>query len=96
MTSSAEFPAPIIIDPIAQHTGTVFFLHGGGENGSHYTSAVQHWQKKQRVDGVKFVLPNGSLAASSGADVWIYKQAFVLVYTQSDMQYRSKLRFTIG
>ncbi len=49
---------PLVFPAVAQHTATVIFAHGLGDTGQGWASAVENWRRRQRLDEVKFVLPN--------------------------------------
>ncbi|KAL7941984.1 Phospholipase/Carboxylesterase domain-containing protein [Trichoderma barbatum] len=53
--------APLVFPALGRHTATVIFVHGLGDTGSGWADAVQMWQKKHRLDEVKFVLPNARI-----------------------------------
>ncbi|KAH6603997.1 hypothetical protein Trco_007443 [Trichoderma cornu-damae] len=50
--------APLVFPALSRHTATVIFVHGLGDSGRGWADAVQLWQRKHRLDEVKFVLPN--------------------------------------
>jgi hypothetical protein len=50
--------APLVFPALSRHTATVIFMHGLGDSGGGWADAVQVWQKKHRLDEVKFILPN--------------------------------------
>ncbi|KAK3336840.1 Phospholipase/carboxylesterase/thioesterase [Cercophora scortea] len=50
--------APMVFPATARHTATVIFIHGLGDTGHGWSSAVENWRRRQRLDEVKFVLPN--------------------------------------
>lgn len=56
--SSIRRVAPIVFPASSRHTATVIFAHGLGDTGRGWADAVQLWQKKQRLNEVKFILPN--------------------------------------
>ncbi|KAL6862034.1 Phospholipase/carboxylesterase [Trichoderma novae-zelandiae] len=58
MASSLRRAAPVVFPALSRHTATVIFVHGLGDSGSGWADAVQMWQRKHRLDEVKFVLPN--------------------------------------
>lgn len=57
-TMSVRYRSPLLIPAVARHTATVIFIHGLGDTGDGWTFAVQNWRLRQRLDGVKFVLPH--------------------------------------
>ncbi|KAM0255935.1 hypothetical protein ACHAQJ_005336 [Trichoderma viride] len=69
----ASRAAPLVFPALTRHTATVIFVHGLGDSGRGWADAVQVWQRKHRLDEVKFILPNArvmpitvkSLGASS-------------------------------
>ncbi|KPM41962.1 Acyl-protein thioesterase 1 [Neonectria ditissima] len=50
--------APLIFPAASRHTATVIFVHGLGDTGSGWASAVENWRRRQRLDEVKFILPH--------------------------------------
>lgn len=56
--ASLRRAAPVVFPALSRHTATVIFVHGLGDSGSGWADAVQLWQRKHRLDEVKFVLPN--------------------------------------
>ncbi|KAL6882899.1 Phospholipase/carboxylesterase/thioesterase [Trichoderma longibrachiatum] len=48
---------PIVIEPLAEHTATVIFLHGLGDTPEILFGPIEHWRGNGQVDHVKFVLP---------------------------------------
>lgn len=58
MASSLRRAAPVVFPALSRHTATVIFVHGLGDSGNGWADAVQLWQRKHRLDEVKFVLPN--------------------------------------
>lgn len=57
MSSLARTP-PLLFPATARHTATVIFVHGLGDTGYGWASAVENWRRRQRLDEVKFILPN--------------------------------------
>jgi len=49
--------APLLFPATARHTATVIFVHGLGDSGHGWASAVENWRRRQRLDEVKFILP---------------------------------------
>ncbi|KAI0838156.1 Phospholipase/carboxylesterase [Hypoxylon sp. FL0890] len=49
---------PLLFPAAAKHTATVIFVHGLGDTGYGWASAVENWRRRQRLDEVKFVLPH--------------------------------------
>ncbi|KAI1334683.1 Phospholipase/carboxylesterase [Xylariaceae sp. FL0016] len=49
---------PLIFPAAAKHTASVIFIHGLGDTGYGWASAVENWRRRQRLDEVKFVLPH--------------------------------------
>jgi hypothetical protein len=50
--------APLVFPAAGRHTATVIFFHGLGDTGHGWSSAVENWRRRQRLDEVKFVLPH--------------------------------------
>ncbi|KAK4232365.1 Phospholipase/carboxylesterase/thioesterase [Podospora fimiseda] len=57
MASLVRSP-PLLFPATARHTATVIFIHGLGDTGAGWASAVENWRRRQRLDEVKFILPN--------------------------------------
>jgi hypothetical protein len=57
-TTMASRAAPLVFPALSRHTATVIFVHGLGDSGHGWADAVQLWQRKHRLDEVKFILPN--------------------------------------
>ncbi|CAJ2504563.1 Uu.00g119570.m01.CDS01 [Anthostomella pinea] len=49
---------PLLFPAAAKHTATVIFVHGLGDTGHGWASAVENWRRRQRLDEVKFILPH--------------------------------------
>lgn len=58
MSSSIRRAAPLVFPAASRHTATVIFAHGLGDSGAGWADAVEHWQRRQRLGEVKFILPN--------------------------------------
>ncbi|OHE99753.1 phospholipase/Carboxylesterase [Colletotrichum orchidophilum] len=58
MSSSVARTAPLVFPAAGKHTATVIFAHGLGDTGHGWASAVENWRRRQRLDEVKFILPN--------------------------------------
>ncbi|KAL8387214.1 hypothetical protein RB595_010072 [Gaeumannomyces hyphopodioides] len=52
------YPAPLRFPAVAQHTATVIFVHGLGDTGHGWASAVENWRRRSKLDQVKFILPH--------------------------------------
>ncbi|KAJ4191658.1 hypothetical protein NW755_004843 [Fusarium falciforme] len=50
--------APLVFPAASRHTATVIFIHGLGDTGHGWASAVENWRRRQRLDEVKFILPH--------------------------------------
>ncbi|EEY16101.1 acyl-protein thioesterase [Verticillium alfalfae VaMs.102] len=61
MASSLRRSAPLVFPAPGRHTATVIFAHGLGDTGHGWASAVESWRRRQRLDGVKFILPNAPM-----------------------------------
>ncbi|KAL2149958.1 hypothetical protein VTH82DRAFT_7634 [Thermothelomyces myriococcoides] len=57
MASITRAP-PLLFPATARHTATVIFVHGLGDTGHGWASAVENWRRRQRLDEVKFILPH--------------------------------------
>ncbi|KEY66034.1 hypothetical protein S7711_06941 [Stachybotrys chartarum IBT 7711] len=58
MASSLRRTAPLILPAAGRHTATVIFVHGLGDTGHGWASAVDHWRSRNHLNEVKFVLPH--------------------------------------
>ncbi|KAF4120890.1 lysophospholipase II [Geosmithia morbida] len=60
MSSSLRRAAPLVLPATAgQHTATVIFIHGLGDNGNGWADAIEHMRRRrQRLGEVKFILPH--------------------------------------
>ena len=56
--SSIVRAQPLLFPATARHTATVIFVHGLGDTGHGWASAVENWRRRQRLDEVKFILPH--------------------------------------
>ncbi|KAI1392594.1 Phospholipase/carboxylesterase [Hypoxylon trugodes] len=59
---------PLLFPAAAKHTATVIFIHGLGDTGYGWASAVENWRRRQRLDEVKFVLPHAPRVPVTAAD----------------------------
>lgn len=50
--------APLVFPAASRHTATVIFVHGLGDTGHGWASAVENWRRRQKMDEVKFILPH--------------------------------------
>ncbi|KAL3595021.1 hypothetical protein FPOAC2_09342 [Fusarium poae] len=50
--------APLVFPAASRHTATVIFVHGLGDTGHGWASAVENWRRRQKLDEVKFILPH--------------------------------------
>ncbi|OTB17164.1 hypothetical protein K445DRAFT_316658 [Daldinia sp. EC12] len=60
---------PLLFPAAAKHTATVIFIHGLGDTGYGWASAVENWRRRQRLDEIKFILPHApriSVTAAGG------------------------------
>lgn len=58
MSSTLMRAPPLLFPATARHTATVIFVHGLGDTGHGWGSAVENWRRRQRLDEVKFILPH--------------------------------------
>ncbi|KAI0125292.1 Phospholipase/carboxylesterase/thioesterase [Xylariales sp. AK1849] len=49
---------PLLFPPAKRHTATVIFVHGLGDTGYGWSSAVENWRRRSRLEEVKFILPH--------------------------------------
>ncbi|KAH9884006.1 Phospholipase/carboxylesterase/thioesterase [Xylariomycetidae sp. FL2044] len=49
---------PLLFPAAKKHTATVIFVHGLGDTGHGWASAVENWRRRSRLDEVKFILPH--------------------------------------
>ena len=57
---STERVPPIIIPAKANHSATLIFAHGLGDQGAGWAHAARYWQERGNLDHVKIVLPNAT------------------------------------
>ena len=57
-TMSVNRVAPLVFPAASRHTATVIFMHGLGDTGHGWASAVENWRRRQKLDEVKFILPH--------------------------------------
>ena|ERR1700733_14305416 len=57
----AQRMAPLVFPAAGRHTATVIFAHGLGDTAHGWASAVENWRRRQRLDQVKFILPNAPI-----------------------------------
>lgn len=50
--------APLVFPAASRHTATVIFVHGLGDTGNGWASAVENWRRREKLSEVKFILPN--------------------------------------
>ncbi|KAF5658179.1 acyl thioesterase 1 [Fusarium heterosporum] len=50
--------APLIFPAASSHTATVIFIHGLGDTGHGWASAVENWRRREKLSEVKFILPH--------------------------------------
>uniref|UniRef100_A0A0B7KA93 Acyl-protein thioesterase 1 n=1 Tax=Bionectria ochroleuca TaxID=29856 RepID=A0A0B7KA93_BIOOC len=60
MSTAPAREDPLVLSPISgQHTATVIIIHGFGDSGHGWSSAVEHIRRRHdRLDDVKFILPH--------------------------------------
>ncbi|KAI1436955.1 Phospholipase/carboxylesterase/thioesterase [Xylaria sp. CBS 124048] len=58
MASTISRAKPLLFAASAKHTATVIFLHGLGDTGFGWASAVEGWIGRGKLDQVKWVLPH--------------------------------------
>jgi len=54
---SLTYISPLVFPALAHHTATVIFFHGLGDTRDGWSFAVENWRRRQRLDEVKFILP---------------------------------------
>ncbi|KAI0894169.1 Phospholipase/carboxylesterase [Annulohypoxylon nitens] len=59
---------PLLFPAAAKHTATVIFVHGLGDTGHGWASAVENWRRRQRLDEVKFILPHAPRISVTAAE----------------------------
>ncbi|KAH7238655.1 Phospholipase/carboxylesterase/thioesterase [Fusarium tricinctum] len=50
--------APLVFPAASRHTATVIFVHGLGDTGNGWASAVENWRRREKLSEVKFILPH--------------------------------------
>ncbi|VUC32534.1 unnamed protein product [Clonostachys rosea] len=60
MSTAPAREEPLVLSPTSgQHTATVIIIHGFGDSGHGWSSAVEHIRRRHnRLDDVKFILPH--------------------------------------
>ncbi|KAI3330606.1 phospholipase/Carboxylesterase [Ustulina deusta] len=59
---------PLFFAASAKHTATVIFLHGLGDTGFGWASAVESWVRRGKLNEVKWVLPHAPRMPITAAD----------------------------
>ncbi|EWG45810.1 acyl-protein thioesterase 1 [Fusarium verticillioides 7600] len=49
---------PLVFPAASRHTATVIFVHGLGDTGHGWASAVENWRRREKLNEVKFILPH--------------------------------------
>lgn len=57
MSSIHRLP-PLVFPAASRHTATVIFIHGLGDTGHGWASAVENWRRRSRLNEAKFILPH--------------------------------------
>ncbi|KAI1246603.1 hypothetical protein MGN70_013504 [Eutypa lata] len=57
MSSIRRLP-PLVFPAASRHTATVIFIHGLGDTGHGWASAVENWRRRSRLNEAKFILPH--------------------------------------
>jgi hypothetical protein len=58
VTMTTSRVKPLLLAATAKHTATVIFLHGLGDTGYGWASAVESWIRRDKLNEVKWVLPH--------------------------------------
>lgn len=53
-----RYSPPLVFPAVKTHTATVIFSHGLGDTGHGWAFQVENWRRRERLDEVKFILPN--------------------------------------
>ncbi len=53
MASSLVRIPPLVFPALSRHTATMIFMHGLGDTGAGWTSAVENWRLRNRLNEVK-------------------------------------------
>lgn len=53
-----RYSPPLVFPAVKTHTATVIFSHGLGDTGAGWAFQVENWRRRERLDEVKFILPN--------------------------------------
>lgn len=51
-------PDPDVIEPLTEHTATIIFIHGLGDNPETLHEPINQWKSNGHVNNIKFVLPH--------------------------------------
>ncbi|KAL6866760.1 Phospholipase/carboxylesterase [Trichoderma novae-zelandiae] len=85
---------PIVVEPLAEHTATVIFLHGLGDAPEILFGPIEHWRGNGQVDHVKFVLPyapvipftaKGGVSMPAWFDIKVYDGSPDALQTDEDV-----------
>lgn len=52
---------PDVVEPLAEHTATVIFIHGLGDSPETLHEPINQWRSNGHVDNIKFVLPHAPI-----------------------------------
>ncbi|KAI8627814.1 acyl-protein thioesterase-1-like protein [Xylariaceae sp. FL1651] len=82
---------PLVFTAVAKHTATVIFLHGLGDTGYGWASAVEHWRRREKLNEIKFVLPHAPrmpITAAEGMPIPGWFDIFALSGKVDDIRAR--------
>ncbi|KAI0475772.1 Phospholipase/carboxylesterase [Xylariaceae sp. FL0804] len=89
MAAAAAAPPPLVFPAAGRHTASVIFVHGLGDTGYGWASAVENWRRRQRLDEVKFVLPHAPrmpITAAEGMPMPAWFDVFALTGKVEDIR----------
>ncbi|KAI0967826.1 Phospholipase/carboxylesterase/thioesterase [Xylaria arbuscula] len=68
ISDSTTMSKPLLFAASAKHTASVIFLHGLGDTGFGWASAVESWVRRGKLDEVKWILPHAPRIPITAAD----------------------------
>lgn len=68
--SNSVRPGPDVIEPLAEHTATIIFIHGLGDKPETLHELINQWRSNGHVDNIKFVFPHAPIIPFTA--VWLH------------------------
>lgn len=69
-------PDPDVIEPLAEHTATIIFIHGLGDKPETLHEPIEQWRSNGHVDNIKFVLPYAPIIPFTAASLLYFTGGF--------------------